>query len=78
MGMGQYLLLYQCYLKFRISDDKQLLLNSGSTYEKNVKARDDITLTKVGLEIAQKAENYEEFVERQGENESRFMQRVIE
>ena len=61
-----------------ISDDKQLLLNSGSTYEKNVKARDDITLTKVGLEIAQKAENYEEFVERQGENESRFMQRVIE
>lgn len=60
-----------------ISDDKQLLLNSGSTYEKNVKARENITLTKVGLEIAQKAENYEEFVEMQGENERRFMQRVI-
>lgn len=57
-----------------ISDDKKLLLNRGSTYEKNVKAREDISLIKAGLKIEQKAENYEEFVELQGYKERCFIE----
>lgn len=43
-------------------EDKVFWLNSGSSYEKNVKKRDDICLTKHGLHIPKYAVSYDEFV----------------
>ena len=42
----------------------ELYLNSGSTYEKNVIARDDILIMKCGLCIPNDAENYDQFKKR--------------
>ena len=39
----------------------KLRMNCGSTYEKNVMPRDDISLTKHGLKIPVDALNYAEF-----------------
>lgn len=56
------------------AEDVVLKLNSGSSYEKNVKARDDIRVIKHGLKIPQFAESYEEFVENIEISESSFTQ----
>ena len=53
---------YYFYPEAENADDLQLWMNKGSTYEKNVKARDDISLTKHGLKIPDKVERYESFV----------------
>ena len=53
--------------------DEVLWLNRGSTYEKNVEARDDIYLVKHGLKIPDAVVDYEEFVTAIHENEEIFM-----
>lgn len=53
-------------------EDTVLWLNSGSTYEKNVKAREDICMIKHGLRIPDGADSYEDFVEKIRESEEEF------
>ena len=52
---------YYLYPEAEGSDDLKLRMNCGSTYEKNVIPRDDISLTKHGLKIPVDALNYAEF-----------------
>lgn len=54
-------------------ENLELQLNSGSTYEKNVAARDDVLLVKCGLRIPRDAENYDHFKEQIRNNEKLFM-----
>ena len=52
---------YYFYPEADDSDDQQLWLNRGSTYEGNVRPRDDISLIKHGLKIPLGAHDYAEF-----------------
>ena len=52
---------YYLYPKSDIVDNIELKLNRGSTYEKNVCARDDIKIIKCGLTIPNNANDYEDF-----------------
>lgn len=49
-----------------------LKMNSGSTYENNVKERGNIYVTKHGLTIPNDAENYSQFTERMKVSEQKF------
>ena len=44
------------------ADDLKLRMNRGSTYEGNVSARDDVSITKHGLKIPVGAPNYNSFI----------------
>ena len=55
------------------SGDEVLYLNSGSTYEKNVRARDDITVTKHGLIIPREEDPYAAFAEKMKNAERIFL-----
>ena len=55
-------------------DDSALWMNKGSTYEANVTARDDISVTKHGLKIPANAESYEIFVSQMKSSEKDFCQ----
>ena len=50
-----------------------LYLNRGSTYEKNVEARDDICVIKYGLRIPDNAKSYDEFILKIKEAEKEFL-----
>ncbi len=63
---------YYIYPEKGNSNITTLMLNKGVSYEKNVKAREDVFITKLGLLIPQDAENYEEFIERIKESEIYF------
>lgn len=63
---------YYLYPETEGTDDLQLWMNKGSTYEENVRPRDDISITKHGLKIPADAENYESFVLRMRVSESAF------
>ena len=65
---------YCLYPEAAKTDDLQLWMNKGSTYEKNVAPRDDICLTKHGLKIPINAENYEMFVAQMKTCEKEFRQ----
>ena len=65
---------YYLYPEATGTDDLQLWMNKGSTYEANVTPRDDISLTKHGLKIPVNAENYEMFVTQMKASESEFRQ----
>ena len=52
--------------------DLKLRMNCGSTYEKNVMPRDDISLTKRGLKIPLDAQNYSEFTAKMKVQEQEF------
>ena len=47
-------------------------MNRGSTYEKNVVPRDDISITKHGLKIPLDAQNYSEFTAKMKVQEQEF------
>lgn len=64
---------FYLYPESEDNNDLQLWLNSGSTYEKNVISRDDISVTKHGLKIPAFANNYEEFVSIMNANEREFL-----
>ena len=55
-------------------NDSALWMNKGSTYEANVTARDDISVTKHGLKIPANAESYEIFVSQMKSSEKDFCQ----
>lgn len=63
---------YYFYPEVESTDDFQLWMNMGSTYEENVRPRDDISITKHGLKIPADAENYESFVTRMKTSEYDF------
>ena len=65
---------YYLYPEAAGTDDLQLWMNKGSTYEANVTPRDDICLTKHGLKIPVDAEDYETFVSKMIVNENEFRQ----
>ena len=58
-------------------EDRVFWLNSGSSYEKNVKKRDDICLTKHGLHIPKDSGSYEEFVCKIQTSEADFFKKVL-
>lgn len=64
---------YYLYPDAKESGDFLLMLNSGSTYEKNVLAREDISITKHGLKIPSDYANYKDFVEQIKISESTFI-----
>ena len=68
---------YYLYPEADGADDLKLQLNRGSTYEKNVMARDDISLTKHGLKIPVDALNYAEFSVRMKTCEQEFKSALI-
>ena len=63
---------YYLYPEAEGSADLKLWMNCGSTYEKNVMPRDDISLTKHGLKIPVDAADYAGFVLRMGICEQEF------
>lgn len=65
---------YYLYPEAEGTDDLQLWMNKGSTYEEDVTPRDDVSITKHGLKIPADAENYESFVMRMKNSECEFME----
>ena len=65
---------YYLYPEAEGTDDLQLWMNKGSTYEEDVTPRDDVSITKHGLKIPADAENYESFVMRMKNSEYDFME----
>ena len=65
---------YYLYPEAEGTDDLQLWMNKGSTYEENVTPRDDVRITKHGLKIPTDAENYESFVLKMKTSECEFME----
>jgi len=68
---------YYLYPEVDESDDLKLRLNCGSTYEKNVMPRDDITVIKHGLKIPINAINYNDFVAKMRVYERQFLSAFI-
>lgn len=64
---------YYLYPEEEGADDLRLWMNQGSSYEKNVSPRDDISLTKHGLKIPVGAMDYGDFVGRIKTNEQDFI-----
>ena len=63
---------YYLYPEAEGTEDLQLWMNKGSTYEEKVMPRDDVSITKHGLKIPADAENYESFVLRMKASECGF------
>ncbi len=63
---------YYFYPEANNETAKKLWLNSGSTYEKNVKQREDICLVKYGLQIPADATSFEDFTAKIRIEEARF------
>lgn len=64
---------YYLYPEVGPSDDLILRMNSGSTYEANVRPRDDIHITKHGLKIPVDAPDYASFAMRMKKSEQAFI-----
>ncbi len=64
---------YYFYPEAEGADDLKLWMNRGSTYEKNVMPRDDISVIKHGLRIPVDAEDYEGFVKQMKVCEEEFV-----
>lgn len=63
---------YYLYPEAENADDILLRMNKGSTYEKNVMPRDDISVMKHGLKIPMDAQNYADFITRIKVSEQEF------
>lgn len=64
---------YYLYPEVGSTDILKLRLNCGSTYEENVKPREDISITKYGLKIPINAPDYASFVARMTDSEQEFL-----
>ena len=64
---------YYLYPEVTHITDRELCLNRGLSYEKNVTVRDDVSLIKHGLMIPPPSNNYESFVKSIRENEAEFV-----
>ena len=67
---------YYFYPETNDIDDRILYLNTGSTYEKNVRARADVQLIKLGLHIPSNVNSYDEFVLKIHNKENDFKSEV--
>ena len=65
---------YYLYPEATGTDDMLLWMNKGSTYEANVAARGDVSITKHGLRIPVDAQNYDTFVQQMKASENVFCQ----
>lgn len=65
---------YFLYPETENSDDLKLWMNCGSTYESNVRPRNDISITKHGLKIPWDALSYSDFSEKMKLSEKEFIQ----
>ena len=63
---------YYLYPEAKNADNLLLRMNRGSTYEKNVMPRDDISVLKHGLKIPMDAQNYSEFKAKMKVQEQEF------
>ena len=52
------------------------MMNEGSTYEGNVSARNDISITKLGLRIPGESKDYQEFKRQITTNEIAFVKSI--
>lgn len=68
---------YYLYPEACNTEDLRLWMNKGSTYEKNVRPRDNVCVTKHGLKIPVEAENYEAFVSKMRASEKEFRQAFL-
>lgn len=68
---------YYLYPEAGDSVDLLLRLNQGTTYEKNVMFRDDISVVKHGLKIPNDAMDYADFVEKIVANEQAFQEGLV-
>ena len=68
---------YYLYPEAEGAADLKLWMNRGSTYEKDVTPRKDISVTKHGLKIPTDAEGYQDFVVKMRDNERDFIQPFI-
>ena len=68
---------YYLYPEVEETQDVRLWLNRGSTFEKNVTAREDLCVVKHGLKIPSTAHSYKEFVAELKESENKFKQEFI-
>ncbi|HIV22707.1 MAG TPA: hypothetical protein IAC80_02080 [Candidatus Merdiplasma excrementigallinarum] len=68
---------YYLYPEAGNTEDLRLWMNKGSTYEKNVRPRDNVCVTKHGLKIPVEAENYEAFVSKMRASEKEFRQAFL-
>ena len=64
---------YYLYPEAEGADDLKLWMNRGSTYEKNVVPRDDISVTKHGLKIPVGTMCYADFAEKMKIHEQEFV-----
>ena len=64
---------FYLYPESNTQDGIKLWMNSGSTYEKNVTPRGDVSVTKHGLKIPNDAKRYEDFVAKMKVNEREFV-----
>ena len=55
-------------------EDRTLWMNRGSTFEKNVTPRDDVSVTKHGLKIPTDAASYADFTAKMAAREREFRQ----
>lgn len=67
---------YYFYPEVGNTEDRTLILNSGSTYENNVAPRNDICMIKHGLHIPRDVESYEKYVELIRQNEIEFIESI--
>ena len=65
---------YFLYPESDNTEDKQLLLNSGTTFDNNVKPRNDIRVIKHGLKIPKNVKDYETFESLMKINEQEFIE----
>lgn len=65
------------YPETEINKDIQLWVNKGSTYEKNVTKRDDISIIKHGLLVPNNAKNYSDFSEAMNKSENDFLKNIL-
>ena len=63
---------YYLYPEAEVAADLRLRMNRGSTYERDVRPREDISVTKHGLKIPADASGYDDFGEKMRENEREF------
>ncbi|WP_242848021.1 5-methylcytosine restriction system specificity protein McrC [Proteiniclasticum ruminis] len=65
---------FYLYPESNTQDGLKLWMNSGSTYEKNVTPRGDVSVTKHGLKIPNAAKQYDDFTARMKANEKEFIE----
>ena len=67
---------YYLYPEAGVKDDLHLKLNKGTTYEENVKSREDVLIIKHGFKIPDDAMDYDNFVEKMEIREREFIMGV--